>query len=98
MENETIAAITHSYPTIIMPLPRSAFSSNLKKTPLYTLSEEDEEESQDHRPKSANANKPTFLAEPKRVDNKKKTPSGSVFKSSDHSAFSSSSSSFNSSY
>ena len=39
----------------------------------------------------------TFQAESKRVDTKKKTPSGPVFKSSDHSAFSSSSSSFNSS-
>jgi len=87
-----------------MPLPRSAFSANLKRTPLYTLSEEEEESPT--RPKSANnVNKPehrqnkpenrTFQAESKRVDTKKKTPSGSVFKSSDHSAFSSSSSSYN---
>ena len=89
-----------------MPLPRSAFSSNLKRTPLYTLSEEEEESPT--RPKSANAitkpehrqHKPehrTFQAESKRADTKRKTTSGSVFKSSDHSAFSSSSSSFNSS-
>ena len=84
-----------------MPLPRSAFTKNLKRTPLYTLSEaEEEEDPTPTRPKSANnVNKPehrTFQADSK-LDTKKNTPSGSVFKSSDHSAFSSSSSSFNSS-